>query len=55
MKIVRIEIEGIVEDEFELERFMEFIMQEKWVNEVKTSVRRLIPRHKVNEEEYEEI
>ena len=55
MKTVKIKIEGIVEDEFELERFMEFIRKEKWVNEVKTSVRRLIPKNSVKVEEYEEI
>ena len=55
MKVVRIEIEGLVEDEFELERFMEFIRKEKWVNEVKTSVRRLIPKNSIKVEEYEEI
>jgi hypothetical protein len=55
MKKVEIEIEGIVEDENELERFMEFIKQEKWVNEVKTTVRRLIPKNSIKVEEYEEI
>lgn len=55
MKRVRIEIEGFIKDEEELEEFTKFIKKEEWVNEVRTEVRRLIPKNRIKVEEYEEI
>ena len=57
MKKVKITIEGIVEEEseFVLDWLMKTIRGEEWVTEVRTKVRRLIPKNSIKVEEYEEI